>query len=542
MVCGGVTLGTLLQLHPYLFAGYTSLALLAANLGQVRTGAAARAILAALVLCTVLLYTLRLLFPPERAALLASGVILLASSYGHVTRMASTILPASFAAIAIAVIWIVALASWARLVTKRLEDPKPVGQYFLAVGLILIVMPIYSLWNYSSSKELTDDWLVSYRSQIAIEQGLPAAPAEGNPGTAPDIYYLVFDAYSRADVLDEIFAYNNRPFLAELERRGFYVADASTSNYASTELSLASTLNMVHLDGLPTALAEDGLRTDEETVLLAAAGLVGDSYFVDTVQAQGYTIVAFDGGYAPAYLDEPDRLLHHPGLDEESLWRVGFEVMLLDTTLGRTASRLLRDVYAPLQGLFEAHRTRVLYTMETLPETPNSSGPQFVYAHVVSPHVPYVFGRDGERVHSDDPYTLLNARPGAEDNLVKYRDQLHYLNGLILQAIDGILANSDEPPVIILQGDHGAKVYSGPNPPPSIRRQLRFPILNAYLLPGAEADWLRADISPVNSFRGVLNSYFGADLHFAPDNSYEFIRDERPVRFEPVCVAAANCP
>jgi hypothetical protein len=48
----------------------------------------------------------------------------------------------------------------------------------------------------------------------------------------------------------------------------------------------------------------------------------------------------------------------------------------------------------------------------------------------------------------------------------------------------------------------------------------RTPILNAYYLPGGEDRWLYPSISPVNSFRVVLNAYFGADLPFLPDATY----------------------
>jgi len=47
------------------------------------------------------------------------------------------------------------------------------------------------------------------------------------------------------------------------------------------------------------------------------------------------------------------------------------------------------------------------------------------------------------------------------------------------------------------------------------------PILNAYALPGVDpAQALYPSISPVNSFRVVLNRYFGTDLPLLEDRSY----------------------
>jgi hypothetical protein len=71
------------------------------------------------------------------------------------------------------------------------------------------------------------------------------------------------------------------------------------------------------------------------------------------------------------------------------------------------------------------------------------------------------------------------------------------------------------PPVIIVQGDHG------PLPDLTEEPSQRLPILNAYYLPGVEMDsMLYPSISPVNSFRVVLNSYFGQNLPLLEDQSY----------------------
>ena len=69
--------------------------------------------------------------------------------------------------------------------------------------------------------------------------------------------------------------------------------------------------------------------------------------------------------------------------------------------------------------------------------------------------------------------------------------------------------------MIIIQGDHG------PLPDLTEEASQRLPILNAYYLPGIQMDnVLYPSISPVNSFRVVLNSYFGQTLPLLEDRSY----------------------
>jgi hypothetical protein len=48
----------------------------------------------------------------------------------------------------------------------------------------------------------------------------------------------------------------------------------------------------------------------------------------------------------------------------------------------------------------------------------------------------------------------------------------------------------------------------------------RTSILNAYYLPNGESQFLYPAISPVNSFRIVLNAYFGLNLDLLPDETY----------------------
>ena len=76
--------------------------------------------------------------------------------------------------------------------------------------------------------------------------------------------------------------------------------------------------------------------------------------------------------------------------------------------------------------------------------------------------------------------------------------------------MDTLLAESDTPPIIILQGDHG------PWHQPQDRRMW---ILNAYYLPGHQ-DKLFSKISPVNTFRYIFNAYFEGKYDMLPNISY----------------------
>lgn len=85
----------------------------------------------------------------------------------------------------------------------------------------------------------------SYTLQIG-NTGVTVEPSE--IATFPDIYYIILDAYSASTTLKELYNYDNSEFTDFLSGKGFYIANQSTSNYASTPLSLASSLNMEYIN------------------------------------------------------------------------------------------------------------------------------------------------------------------------------------------------------------------------------------------------------------------------------------------------------
>ena len=78
------------------------------------------------------------------------------------------------------------------------------------------------------------------------------------------------------------------------------------------------------------------------------------------------------------------------------------------------------------------------------------SSPNFVFAHLVIPHHPFVFGANGEELNS-----IEASVPPFEEYKVKYPVQVTYINKRMEAIIDIILSSSSRPPIIIIQGDHG---------------------------------------------------------------------------------------
>jgi hypothetical protein len=95
-----------------------------------------------------------------------------------------------------------------------------------------------------------------------------------------------------------------------------------------------------------------------------------------------------------------------------------------------------------------------------------------------------------------------------------------YLNERMVEVVDAILSNSKQPPIIIIQGDHGPGNYFNMIEPDNTCLKERYSILNAYYFPNHDYDTLYPGITPVNSFRVVFNQYFGTSLELLEDKSY----------------------
>ena len=88
-----------------------------------------------------------------------------------------------------------------------------------------------------------------------------------------------------------------------------------------------------------------------------------------------------------------------------------------------------------------------------------------------------------------------------------------------MQVVDGLLADPENSPVIIIQADHG---YGFDDTSKLSKENLeqRMSILSAYYLPGIEENLSDDVITPVNTFRIIFNSYFNADYDLLENKMY----------------------
>jgi hypothetical protein len=244
--------------------------------------------------------------------------------------------------------------------------------------------------------------------------------------------------------------------------------------------------------------------------------LIGRNNPMATLRPLGYKFVTFATGFDPTEHPEADRYLSpHP-------FASGFERMVIDIT--------------PLRWLWpnpkverptDMSRERTLFLLDHLADVASERSPTFTLAHVFCPHPPFIFGEKGEDVSLK--YVTYTLRGGLRvdgrfrnpaEFVAAYRGQAAFITERIEETIKQILARSPEPPIIILQSDHGSELKLDMNDVENTDLKERMTILNAYYFPAHHYQGLNERISPVNSFRVILNTYFGAKLELLPDKSF----------------------
>jgi hypothetical protein len=305
----------------------------------------------------------------------------------------------------------------------------------------------------------------------------------------PDVYFIILDKYARSDALRESFyEYDNTKFIQNLEDLGFWVAECSRSNYSFTVMSLSSQLNMAYVEDL----------TDEPNLKTTTA-LIQNSLVHEAFKDIGYTTIAFEMGFSWGNMRDFDYYFNK-ATDNMSTWSLDpFEILYLRSTLGILLFEGNSDFGGQVtRSDVEKKANRTYVILDVLPEVYQLPGPKFVHAHIIPPHGPFIFNADGS----------LNTNPENVDGIEGYRGQLAFIEIRILEVIEKIIKNSTNPPIIILQGDHGfGRKYVTSN-------------LLALFLPENGAEGLSDHITLVNVFPHIFNTYYGSDLDYLPDLSF----------------------
>lgn len=377
------------------------------------------------------------------------------------------------------------------IIIKRKTPPLKAHQFFFLLFSVLMVMELCISLYYIITDRKNDPSINNAPLTLQLKPG----------NSQPDIFFIVFDEYTSSRALKKYFRFDNSALDSSLENDGFYISRDSKSNYNSTVMSMASTLNMQYFNK-PMENTDNDARS-----LLEGSLSIRRSFVPKILEQQGYQIInygLFDVGSHKA-------VGPRPFLDYEA------RALSLETLWGRIQRDILWNLIVRMPGYSEKklgdkeyiERNRSNYRQFLAELNRPSPRPRLVLSHLLLPRRPAYVDRNGNpRLTSMEDFRDEN-----HDSL--YLEQVLYANKLIDSIGKAAIKDRQRPLVLIIEGDHGNRYATwGIN-----IREKHFMNLNTYYFSDRDYSMLYDSISPVNSFRVVLNKYFNAGLPILKDST-----------------------
>ncbi len=419
---------------------------------------------------------------------------------------------------------IYALGGWS--VSKMINRYQSIARLQLYKVLLFAILFVFMIQLFKVGSRLLD-----IHKELSYRYPSPALtkPAKSSIQPKPDIYYLEYEDYTNAQVLKDVYHYDETPFLDFLASQGFVNRPAAYSNYPVTTSSIASTLAMNYLPEFGDMFGE---QRHWQTAF-PYRDIINDPPLTKILKQSGYQFDMLSSWWDFTRL----------GIKADSNPTISYRLKILNKPF--FLSDLQRDmlnksVLSPWlkKGLSLGRRAFIKYDLDRNPKenflsqqaalekivsrTDNST-PHFIFGFYLLPHTPYIFNADG----SPTAYDVERNDNGADEN-IKYANQVAYLNGQIEKTIKLIKSHSPNA-VIIIQSDEGSYPKSfrfelTPNhyynpinlSIPEMRQKTA--ILASYYTPGVDPALTSKELSSsVNAFRFVLNQYLGYNLPMLPD-------------------------
>jgi len=505
-------------LHPFFFAAAAVFTLMGNNLNYSGMRDVLPSLLVALAIALTL-YLLAVLFRrrfDSIAAVLATiwvvGVLYYSNLFGDLNRW----IDGGFSMVRTLPIAVLILAAITVLAYRlRRFAPKANGALNI-IAVVFLVVPLGKVaefqWN---------NWgaLDSYDAKAALAELEPYLSQAASPDQPPDIYHFIFDRYASEEVLSQYFDLDNSEIGYFLEQQGFYLARGSNSNYQKTGHSVSSTFNMDYLHTLENDPRVKGRNWRPIFKIL------GDHRVGRFLKSRGYRYVQFGSWWAGTFRSPlADKNRPH-GFSE-------FAMLYWRNTMLKPIFHVLPDTQLTMRLDWDNGQCqRIRPQLEEIKKIGEETAePLYVFSHILIPHGPENFTTTGE---------CLSLQQASERGQAKgYLDQIQYANQIIRDVVTELKKPGRRPAVIIIQADEGPFPKRDGKIPwqnaSADELRIKTGILNAYYFPGKDYSGLWQDITPVNTYRVLFNTYFGTRLPRLEDRIYAFPFDNNLYEFHDV--------
>ncbi len=484
-----------LPVYPFLIAALPLLHFYEKDFGSVALTQLGRSLAVYMMITAVILLGARRVWREPARAALATGAIAAPLFYGGSLEWPRLV------AVGVGVLVLLALLHRIRFALGRWT---PVLN---AAVLVLVGFPIGSV---------VAEQLGSRAPRPIEDHAEPLGLPADSRAPRPDIVYILADGLAHPAIFQSMYGVPRESFERPLTQLGFHHVPGSRSNYAQTALSLSATLNMSFVQDL---LEIPDPSNDDRRPL---AELIARNRVVGTLRAAGYRVVTFPAEYDLVRLEQVDarrKPFFAPGF---------FELHTARQTILPHLQRLVGRGPADLE--FALHRRRVEFVLRELPRARDAFAPTepvFVFAHIIAPHPPFVYGRHGEALRSrqrfgfaDGDHWLMERHGVREQYVREYRDQALYIVERLAEMLSQLIREAPRPLVIVVQGDHGPGSELRWDNLQLTNMAERHAIFNAwYASPDAPRN-PHPGMTAVNTFPFLFNTYLGTSLPLLDDRAW----------------------
>ena len=327
----------------------------------------------------------------------------------------------------------------------------------------------------------------------------PVAPHLGRVRSfAPDVYYVLLDAYPGARELREITGFDNSKFIKQMGERGFVDAAAPMSNYIRTAQALGGIFALDFPQTESPKTWQDSRRLFPRIIDAPQTPAL-----IDRFQGAGYSVwqtVSPWSGCSGRHL----KCVGAAGSREIDSMLQSF---LSPTPLGRLAFYLFAQRMDGLDAI-TAHLALVSKTR-----------PFFIFVHNFAPHPPQ-FLRADCRPHPVDADTMSD---WDNDRRPIFAASVQCVNLKVIRLVDEIL-RTDPGALIVIQSDHGSAFTVDWETPvqnwsaDAIRERTSF--INLIRAPADCMHLLDRPIAQVNTGRFALACATASQPEFLPERTY----------------------
>ena len=518
-------------IHPFLVAIFPVLIIYSQNIGRVNVEEIIIPMIFVLALSIGLYYTLKIILKNAyKSALIITILLIILFSYGHIYYLLNDVSIDGFDIgrnrYLIPIFGIILLSTTFYVIrAKKVFDNTTSIINFVSVIFVIVAISNvgFIVAEMTSCDTCAKQTLFYERIDFSKYFDVHKFAIPDNQ-KLPDVYYLILDEYARNDALKDYHNFDNSEFTDYLEDNGFHVAKNNFANYPMSVQSIPATMNMQYVNFLSYEIGTE--VRNYKPLNEKDYGLYPNNMVIKNFKEMDYKIITFNT--FALHLHE------NPLADEKLCYKTKFllENRIFDL-LGRTS---IFGYYVERWAESE-HRQVILCTFDNLPTASDVfDEPVFVWAHIMLPHPPWVFGPNGEEITPGKPL-LITDNPEFRDSgwepKKQYSQQVEFVNKKTMEIVEKILERNNNS-IIIIHGDHGTSWdvnWEEPSEEDIWQRMRNFDAI--YFPDENKRQYLSDDRTLVNTFRTVFNSYFGSEYEIL-DNKMYWGYNKKPYIFEDI--------